>query len=114
MATVERGIAGGVLLLDGDGGGEAVDEVDVGLLDALEKLPRVGGKRLDVAALALGVDGVKGERRLAGAGDSGDDGQLAVGNVAVDVFQVVGPRAADDDLVAQKSNPEASGKSAPV
>ena len=31
-----------VLLLDGDGGSEAVHEVDVGLLDALEELARVG------------------------------------------------------------------------
>ena len=64
------GVTGRVLLLDRDGRGEAVDEVDVGLLDALEKLARVGGERLDVAALALGVDGVKGERRFPGAGDS--------------------------------------------
>src|SRR5580698_11455453 len=59
-----------VLLLDGDGGGEAVHVVDVGLFDALEKLARVGGERFDVAALALGVDGVEGERGLAGAADA--------------------------------------------
>ena len=58
------GIARGVLLLDGDGRSEAVDLVHVGLLDALEKLARVGGERLDVAALALGVDGVEGQRGL--------------------------------------------------
>ncbi len=58
-------ITGLVLLLDGDGGSEAVHVVDVGLFDALEELARVGGERLDVAALALGVHGVKGERGLA-------------------------------------------------
>src|SRR6185437_7747210 len=50
-------IAGLVLLLDRDGGREAVHELDIGLLDALEELPGVGGEGLDVAALAFGVDG---------------------------------------------------------
>ena len=96
-------IAGRVLLLDGDGRGEAVDEVYVGLLDAFEELASVGGERFDVAALAFGVDGVEGERGFARAGDAGDDGQLAVRYVAVDIFEVVHPRAADGDLVRQCS-----------
>ena len=37
-------VAGLVFLLDGDGGGEAVHVVDVGLFDALEKLAGVGGE----------------------------------------------------------------------
>jgi hypothetical protein len=49
--------------------------VDVGLFDALEELAGVGGERFDVAALALGVDGVEGERGLARAGDAADDGE---------------------------------------
>ncbi len=53
-------IASGVLLLDGDGRGEAIDFVHVGLFNALEKLARVGGERLDVPALPFGVDGVEG------------------------------------------------------
>ena len=55
------GVAGLVFLLDGDGGGEAVHVVDVGLFDALEELAGVGGEGFDVAALAFGVDGVEGE-----------------------------------------------------
>ena len=54
-------------LLDGDGRAQALDALDVGLRELLEELPRVGAERLDVAALALGVDGVEGERRLARA-----------------------------------------------
>ena len=61
------GVAGLVLLLDGDGGGEAVHVVDVGLFDALEELAGVGGEGFDVAALAFGVDGVEGERGFARA-----------------------------------------------
>ncbi len=96
------GIAGLVLLLDGDGGGEAVHVVDVGLFDALEKLAGVGGERFDVAALALGVDGVEGERGFAGAGDAGDDGEGVVRDVDVDALEVVGAGAADGDLVVHR------------
>ena len=54
-------------LLDGDGGAEPVDALDVRLRELLEELPRVGAQRLDVAPLPLGVDRVEGERRLARA-----------------------------------------------
>ena len=58
-------VARGRLLVDRDRRREPVDRVDVGLLHHLQELARVGGERLDVAALALGVDRVEGERRLA-------------------------------------------------
>ncbi len=93
------GVAGLVLLLDGDGGGEAVHVVDVGLFDALEELARVGGEGFDVAALAFGVDGVEGERGFAGAADAADDGEGVVGDVDVDGLEVVGAGAADCYLV---------------
>ena len=47
---------GGIRLLDRDGGGEPVDEVDGGLLHALEELPCVRRQRLHVSPLPLGVD----------------------------------------------------------
>ena len=43
----------GRFLFDGDRRRQAVDQIDVRLLHLLEELPRVGGQRLDVAALAL-------------------------------------------------------------
>src|SRR5665213_759315 len=92
-------VAGLVLLLDGDGGGEAVHVVDVGLFDAFEELAGVGGEGFDVAALALGVDGVEGERGFARARDAGDDGQGVVGDVHVDALEVVGASTADGDFV---------------
>ena len=82
------------LLLDGDRGREAVDQIDVGLLHLLEKLPRVGRERLDVAALPLGVDRVEGERRLTRAGQAGDDRQLVARNIDVDIAKVMNARAA--------------------
>ena len=106
-------VAGRVLLLDGDGGREAVDHVYVGLLDAFEELPCVGGQRLDVAALAFSIDGVEGERGFARTGNSRNDGQLAVRYVAVNIFEVVHPRAADGDLVRQCSESREKSTSLP-
>ncbi len=100
------GVAGLVLLLDGDGGSEAVHVIDVGLFDALEELAGVGGEGLDVAALALGVDGVEGERGLAGARDAGDDGHGVVRDVDVDALEVVGAGSADGDLVVHRGGSE--------
>ena len=59
----DRGASGAdvVFLLDGDSGRDAVDVIDQRLVHAVEKLPDVGGKCLDVAALTLGVEGVEGE-----------------------------------------------------
>jgi len=79
----------GVFLADGDGRGDAGDLVHIRLFHALEELAGVGGKRLDIAALAFGVDGVKGEGGFAGAADAGDDRKGFVGNFDGDVFQVV-------------------------
>ena len=47
------------LLLDRDRGRQALDVVDVGLLHHRQELARVRGQRLDVAALALGVERVE-------------------------------------------------------
>jgi hypothetical protein len=41
--------------------------IDIGLLHHLEELARIGAEALDVAAAALGIDGVEGEAGLAGA-----------------------------------------------
>src|SRR2546422_5175667 len=52
------------LLLDRNRGRESLDRVHVGFLHEPEELTGVGGERLDVAALPLGVDRVERERRL--------------------------------------------------
>ncbi len=79
-------VARRVLLLDGDGRGDARDFVHVGLLDPLEKLPRVGRKRFDVAPLPFGVDRVKRQARLARSGNSRDQRDRVVRNIEADVF----------------------------
>ena len=93
------GVFGGGLLVDGDGGGEAVDIVHVGLFHLAQEHPGVRGEGLHVPALALCVDGVEGQGGLAGAGEAREHHQLVPGDGDVDVFQVVGPGAFDGDVV---------------
>ena len=80
------------LLLDGDRRRQALDGIHVRLLHELEELARVGRERLDVAALALGVDGVEGERRLARARQPGHHRERIPRQGHVDVFKIVLPR----------------------
>ena len=60
-------VARGRLLVDRDRRRETLDRVDVRLVHLAQELARVGRERLDVAALALRVDRVEREARLARA-----------------------------------------------
>jgi hypothetical protein len=75
-------------------GDRPVDLVDVGLLHQLQELARIGRQRLDIAALALGVDGVEGQRGFARARQPGEHHQLVARDVDVDVLEIVLARAA--------------------
>ncbi len=91
-------VARGGLLVDRDRRREALDRVDVGLLHLAQELARVGRQRLDVAALALGVDRVEGEARLARAREPGDDHERVAGQGHVDALEVVGAGTRDHDF----------------
>ncbi len=93
-----RIVAGG-LLLDGNRGRKALDEVDVRFLHQLEELPRIGRQRLHVAPLPLRVQRVERERGLARARKTGDHDQPVSRQVETDVLQVVRACAADADRV---------------
>ena len=97
VPTVERGFFDVVFCSIEIGGREAVDLVDVRLLHHLEELARIGGERLDIAALALGIDRVERERGLAGARQPREHDQLVARDVEVDVLEIVLARAADRD-----------------
>ena len=93
------GVVRGGLLLDGDGRGQALDVVDVRLLHDRQELPGIGREGFHVAPLALGIDGVEGERRFSGPRKPGEDDEAVPGQVEVDVLEVVGAGAADADAV---------------
>ena len=89
-----RVLAGG-LLLDRDRRRKPLEQVHVRLVHLPEELAGVGGQRLHVAALPLGVEGVKGQGGLARAGQAGEDDEFVAGQVNRDVLQVVHARAPD-------------------
>ncbi len=94
-------IAARGLLLDGDGRRQARKLVVHGLVHLAEELPRVGRQRLDVAALAFGVQSIEGKRGLARARHAGEHDETVLGQAQVDVLEVVLSSADDDDFIAR-------------
>ena len=91
----------GGLLVDRDGRREALDRVDVGLVHLAQELAGVGGQRLDVAALALGVDRVERQARLAGPRQARDHDQRIARQPQVEILEVVLPRSRYDYLATR-------------
>jgi hypothetical protein len=58
------GVVAGGLLVNGDGGGEALNALHVGFVHHPQELAGVAGEAFHVPPLALGVDGVKGQGAL--------------------------------------------------
>lgn len=85
-------------LLDGNGGVEAFDGIDIGFFELGEELAGVGGERLDVAALAFGVKGVEGEGGFPGSRGAGDNGEFPFGDGDREVFEVMLAGTADEDI----------------
>ena len=85
-------------LLDGDGGGEAVNGVDVRLVQTTQELSGVTAEAFDVAPLAFRIQRVKSQGAFARSAEPGDDGQFFLWNADVHRFQVVGTRAFDVDV----------------
>ena len=79
----------GGFLIDRDGGRQAVDVVHIRLVHLPQKLPRIAGQRLDIAALALGIDRVEREGRFARTGQAGQHDQLVTRDLDIYIFQVV-------------------------
>src|SRR5690349_2391129 len=87
------------LLLDGDGGAQAVDALDVGLGQLVEKLTRISRQALDIPALSFGVDRVERERALAGPARARNDHEPIARQLDIDVVQVVLLCAANDQML---------------
>ena len=82
-------IVRGRLLLNGDARRQAANGVIFGLVLLPQKLPRVGRQALDIAALPLGIERVKGQRTLARPGNACQDHQLFLGNIEIDPLEIV-------------------------
>jgi hypothetical protein len=83
------GIAGIDLLLDRYGGRDTVYKIHIGFVHPSKKLPCIGRKAFDIAALTFGIDGVKGKRRLPGSGYTGNDYQVVTGYIQGDILKVM-------------------------
>src|SRR4030095_14773230 len=91
------GIHPGTSLFDGDGGGETLDVIDIGLFHLVEKLSGVVGDAFDVLSLAFGVNRVEGQGGFARTAQTRDDHEFVARNLERQVFQVMLSRAADLD-----------------
>ena len=84
-------------LVDGDGRWYAFHPVHGRLVHAVQELAGVGRKRLHVAALAFGVEGVEHQTGLARTAGASHNREFAGTNVQVKVFEVVLPCPANAD-----------------
>ena len=99
VPTVERGLCEVDFCSMEMAGDRALDGVDVRLFHHRQELPRVGRERFDIAPLALGINGVEGQRGLAGARQAGEHDQSIARQVEIDILQVVGPGTPDSDIL---------------
>ena len=95
------GIVAAGALVDGDRRLQALDEVNVGPLQLMEKLPGVDRQAFDVLPLPLGIERVEGQRTLARAAGTGNHHEPVAGDVDIDVLQVMHAGAADADALAR-------------
>ena len=93
------GILAHRLLFDGDGRTEAADEIHFRLFHLTQELPGVGGKRLDITPLALGIERVERQAAFPAAGHTRDNHQLVPRNGQIYVLQIVLLRTTNDQFV---------------
>ncbi len=87
-------------LVDRDRGRHAVHAVHLGAVHAVQELPRIGAEGLDVAALALGIERVEHQARLARPRRTGHDRHLAGAQVEIDILEIVLACSANADQMA--------------
>ena len=92
-------VVSGRLLVDRDGGRQPLDGIHIGLFHLTQKLAGIGRHALHIAPLPLRVDGIEGQRRLAGARQAREYNKLFPGQRERYIFEVMLPRPFDDNLV---------------
>ena len=76
-------------MVNGYGRGQALDIVHIRLLHLTQELAGVRRQALHIPALTFGINGVKSQAGLAGAGQAGKHHQLVPGNLYINILQVV-------------------------
>ncbi len=98
-------IAGVYFLLYRYGRRQSLYPVAFGLVETAEKLTCICRQALYISPLPLGIERVECQRRLAGAGQTGDDDETVAGQFNIDIFQVVDPRALYNYIICHKNVP---------
>ena len=81
------------MLLQSHCRGQTIDAINLRNAHLVDESARIGRDRFEVSALRLGIQGAKGERRLARAGHPGEDHKAVAWNHHIHVLQVVLARA---------------------
>src|SRR6266404_179863 len=76
---------------------QPADQIDIGLFELLDELPRIWRHAVEKAALTFGKQDIERESRFAGTTQTGDHYKLLPRNFNVDVFEIVLQRAVNLD-----------------
>ena len=79
-------------------GRQAFDQIDIRFFHQLQKLSRIRRQRFHITTLAFCIQRIESQRRLARAGQTGDDDELVARQVEADVFQIVGAGPTNADF----------------
>ena len=93
------GVAAEPVLVDQDRGGDAVEQVDLGPGLGRHEALHEGRVGLVDQPLRLGRNRPEDERTLSRAGNAGEGGQPPLGDLDVDVAEIVDPRSVDADRI---------------
>ena len=83
----------GIFSIDGNGRRDPFDAVDPGTVHSIHELPGIRRKCFHIPTLTLCIQRIKGQGRLPGAADAGDNGDFVQGNLQVNVFEIILPSA---------------------
>jgi hypothetical protein len=83
------GIVTPLLLIDKNGRGKTLDLIYIWFIHYSQELSGVRAKRLYIATLAFGVDGVVSHGAFARSRNTGEDNQFVFGEHQINVFEVV-------------------------
>ena len=103
VATVLRGLCEPALI-DRNRRLQALDQIDVGPFELMEELAGVDREAFDILPLPFGIEGVEGQRTLAGAAHARKHHEPIARQIEVHVLQVMHPRAANADAVVGRGS----------